>query len=131
LIIDKLRLARGESFSVRVGQRIMAAAEVPAMRIALLCIETYKSGKNTNTRTVSEQWIPLLQNQRTQPGQVLEGTGTLHIPPSAPPSTPSGQGGLPRFDWKLRVVTEIADSPDYSADFPILVLGEAAGGTQI
>jgi hypothetical protein len=84
-----------------------------------------RRGNKTQYETVTdyEDWQTLLENHEAQAGETIQQSARFTIPLHA---IASSFGDYPRYEWKLEVKAALKDSPDYKAEFMILVHGAAS-----
>ena len=120
-------LAVGATVKVGVRQNVFTPVQVQEAAVGLKCEMTTRTrrGNKTSysTETCFEDLKPVLQNHAARAGTALEYSTDLTVPPGSTPSSPPNQGAYPRYRWQIVLRTQLAGSPDYRADFPVVVEG--------
>jgi len=125
VMLDVDTLKRGGSPQVYVEQAIKSGCHINALKVGLKCERTTRtrsSGKTQYvTKTVHEEEHPLTENQTVTSNEALHLGHTLTIPTELPASS-DPKGDYPRTLWSVTVHTDIANAPDYKAEFPVQVV---------
>jgi len=132
LISDALIRCGGE-ITVRVQQTVLTQLHIEELKLGLICEMLTKTknseGTSYGTVTCRQTWATLIETRSTRRREVLSGMCKLSLSEDVNPSSPSDFRGYPFYRWFLRVVTRIADSPDYQGDFAIFVSAPQAVAT--
>jgi|GEM_PF-1814263 len=131
VFVNRGTLQTGTPVKVGVRQPVFTPVQVQEAAIGLKCEMTTRtrSGNKTHysTNTCYEEMKPVLRNQMARAGSALEYSVELLVPPGGMPSTRANDGSYPKYRWQIALRTQLADSPDYRADFPVMVEGTGAG----
>jgi hypothetical protein len=116
------RFAPGVTFDVRLVHPMHQQTRIESLKIGLIRtkqVET-KRGNKTSYDTVTdyEDWQTLLENHDAQAGETIQQSARFTIPEEA---VASSFGDYPRYQWKIEVKAALNESPDYKAEFMILV----------
>jgi hypothetical protein len=119
------RVVLGDEITVRAEQMARQDLQIQELSIGLVCeqtTETRSGGKMQISKSRRfEDRLPVVGADMTRSGLELNATATFRVPTDQPASTPHTAKGYPRYEWRIEVVTRIANSPDYRAKFPIFV----------
>jgi len=121
LTINLERPRSGDEFTARVEQEIHGDLEIESLRVGLICDQTTRGRHGTKTSACHEQWITALEGHRSYPGETLVAGVKLQVPAVAEPSTPPDRKGYPRHSWRIAMHTRMTGSPDYRANFLLVV----------
>jgi hypothetical protein len=125
LFINAPQVSLGQEVALLAQQAASRELQIDELTVSLVCdIDTReKSGGKTRYSTVEHfrETISLLKNRHVRPREPLSATCTLTVPSDRQPSTPPGYKDYPRYRWQIEAHTRIAQSPDYRAQFPLLI----------
>jgi len=121
VMLETEHLQAGQDAQVFVEQFIKAGCQINALKLGLKCQRTVveKRGSKTSYRTqaVYEQEDVIAENQTVSSNDALHLGHTLTVPEGVTGTT-TGKS-YPRIRWMLTVHTDIANAPDYRAEFPV------------
>jgi len=127
VLINRQLISCGGQVDVRVGQGMLAPLTVQELKVGLVCealtVEGHGRHRSYKTVVCHEDWMTLAEDHGARVREVLSGTCTFDVPEGVSASSPSSFKGYPFYRWRLRVITRMADSPDYRGDFAIFVTG--------
>lgn len=125
VMLDADTLERGGNAQVYVEQAIKSGCHINALKVGLKCERTTRTSSGGKTRhvtkTVHEEEHPLAENQTVSSSDALHLGHTLTIP-TEPPASSDPKGDYPRTLWTVTVHTDIANAPDYKAEFPVQII---------
>ena len=120
-------LRPGAAYQVFVSQS--GNMQMNSLRVLLVCEEsaTYRQGTSTSTDTKRVKELELFRNEgfEIQKGLPYESRCELRVPPDAMHSFEESHN---KIQWKLVVSGDVAGWPDFSRDFPLVVLPASPAG---
>lgn len=128
--ISQSPLYLGEFFTAEVVQRVKKAATIQSVTVTLLCREWVQYTQGTDTRTETHDVYTVKKTLDLRgtiaPPDSIRGRLEFQIPEEGMHSFTASDN---RVIWLIHMHTDVADWPDYSADFelsiaPRLVKGE-------
>ncbi|MBI3736002.1 DUF3592 domain-containing protein [Candidatus Sumerlaeota bacterium] len=79
-----------------------------------------RNSSSISSQICFEQWMTPMENYQARGGEILQFDLTYALPDgSGEPTSPADQKEYPKYGWKIRINAEIANNPDYKADYPI------------
>ena len=121
----------GSGFSAGFQQLMLNPLVVEEVSVGLICRKTTRTSHGSkatySTSVCHESWTKTLQNYQARAGELLQSSCALAVPAGEHPSSARTSRSYPQYTWCIAVTTKLADSPDYSAEFPIFVAKSAEG----
>jgi hypothetical protein len=116
------RFPLGQSFDVRLVHPMHRQTMIESLKLGLVRAKHVKTrnGNKTQYNTVVdfETWQTLLKDHPAQADETIQQSAGFTVPQDG---LPSSFGEYPRYEWKLEVKAALKDSPDYRAEYMILV----------
>jgi len=123
--IDQHPIRRGYPVKVRIAIPLIGGGRVDFAMISLQCRRTQvtsSGGKRQVTTTTSwERSETFVKEQELITDKTLSADLAFMIPPDQPPSTPKGQRGYPKHEYRFFVHIK-RPGPDYKANFKVEVV---------
>lgn len=121
---DKVKV--GSSFKATIRQKIKSMVFLEEALVGLKCVKTAKEQDQGKTRyyteTVFQELKPAVTNRQLRVGEKFEYTVDISVPANLPPSSHAGSKDYPQYCWYVSLKNRIANSPDYSNDFHLIVI---------
>jgi hypothetical protein len=123
------RFRPGQSFNVRLVHPMHRETLIQSLKLGLVRdkhVEVKTGNKTRYNKVVDfEDWQSVLENHQAQAEETIQQSVRFTIPQDCPASSFTKQ--YPRYEWKIEVRAALKDSPDYRAEYMILVEPRAEG----
>jgi len=126
VLVNRHPVSPGQGLDVRVEQDFYRHLLIESAGVGLVLerTEEIRGGgkKRVETKKVWEQWAEdLVKNEQATPGRPLKMKSRFVVPPDQEASSDPEEKGYPRHAWWVEVRVKVADAPDYSGKFGVVV----------